>query len=104
MNRRLLFQVFVPLLPNPRSSYDIMSPKWVAGLFPNHQWDVTGWTENPINITSIQAFYTYLPGGKWSVGSGPTMTYDWASELWTVPLQANAGKTVYGTADLGNSR
>jgi len=35
-----------------------LNPKWVAGLFPNHQWDVTGWTENKINITSIQAFYT----------------------------------------------
>ena len=71
-----------------------LSPKWVAGLFPSHQWDVTGWTENQINITSIQAFYTYLPGGGWSVGSGPTITYDWESEQWTVPLQVNTGKTV----------
>ncbi len=71
-----------------------MAPKWVLGLFPNHQWDVGGWTENTINLTSIQAFYTYLPGGGWSVGTGPTMTYDWESEQWTVPLQANVGKTV----------
>ncbi len=71
-----------------------MSPKWVAGLFPNHQWDVSGWTENKVNLTSIQAFYTYLPGGGYSVGSGPTITYDWESEQWTVPLQVNAGKTV----------
>ena len=71
-----------------------LNPKWVVGLFPNHQWDVAGWTENKINITSIQAFYTYLPGGGWSVGTGPTMTYDWESEQWTVPLQANTGKTV----------
>ncbi len=71
-----------------------MSPKWVAGLFPSHQWNVTGWTENTINITSIQAFYTYLPGGGWSVGSGPSITYDWEGEQWTVPLQLNIGKTV----------
>ena len=71
-----------------------LNPKWVAGLFPNHQWDVYGWTENSVNITSIQAFYTYLPGGGWSVGTGPTITYDWESEQWTVPLQVNAGKTV----------
>jgi hypothetical protein len=71
-----------------------LNPKWVLGLFPNHQWDVTGWTENTINITSIQAFYTYLPGGGWSVGTGPTITYDWESEQWTVPLQVNTGKTV----------
>lgn len=71
-----------------------LNPKWVAGLFPSHQWDVAGWTEKQINITSIQVFYTYLPGGGWSVGSGPTITYDWESEQWTVPLQVNAGKTV----------
>lgn len=71
-----------------------LNPKWVAGLFPNHQWDVYGWTEKSVNITSIQAFYTYLPGGGWSVGSGPTIAYDWESEQWTVPLQVNAGKTV----------
>ena len=71
-----------------------VTPKWVLGLFPNHQWDMTGWTENKINLTSIQAFYTYLPGGGWSVGTGPTITYDWEGEQWTVPLQLNAGKTV----------
>ena len=71
-----------------------INPKWVVGLFPSHQWDVTGWTDNDISLTSIQAFYTYLPGGGWSVGSGPTITYDWESEQWTVPLQVNAGKTV----------
>jgi hypothetical protein len=71
-----------------------ITPKWVLGLFPNHQWDVTGWTDNKINLTSIQAFYTYLPGGGWSVGTGPTITYDWESEQWTVPLQVNLGKTV----------
>ncbi len=71
-----------------------ITPKWVLGLFPNHQWDVTGWTDNIINLTSIQAFYTYLPGGGWSVGTGPTITYDWEGEQWTVPLQINAGKTL----------
>ncbi|MCP4398234.1 MAG: hypothetical protein GY801_13180 [bacterium] len=71
-----------------------LSPKHVLGLFPNHQWDIAGWSEADINLTTIQAFYTYLPGGGWSVGTGPTMTYDWESEQWTVPLQINAGKTV----------
>ena len=71
-----------------------LTPKWVLGLFPNHQWDVEGWTDNKINLTSIQAFYTYLPGGGWSVGTAPTITYDWEGEQWTVPLQLNVGKTV----------
>jgi hypothetical protein len=33
-------------------------------------------------------------GGGWTVGTGPTMTYNWENEQWTAPLQINAGKTV----------
>ena len=71
-----------------------IAPKYLFGLFPNHQWDVAGSGDADINLTTIQAFYTYLPGGGWSVGSAPIMNYDWNSEQWTVPLQINAGKTV----------
>jgi hypothetical protein len=71
-----------------------ITPKWLLGMFPNHQWDIGGSGDADINMTSIQAFYTYLLGGGWSVGTGPTMTYNWESEQWTVPLQINAGKTV----------
>jgi len=68
-----------------------ITPKYVVGIFPNHQWDVGGSGNADINLTSVQAFYTY---GGWSVGSSPTISYDWVSRQWTVPLQINAGKTV----------
>lgn len=71
-----------------------ITPSTVIGLFPNHQWDIGGSGDADISLTSIQAFYTYLPGGGWSIGSGPTITYDWEAEQWTVPLQINAGKTI----------
>lgn len=71
-----------------------IAPKYLFGLFPNHQWDIGGSGNADINLTTIQAFYTYLPGGGWSVGSAPIMNYDWNSEQWTVPLQINVGKTV----------
>lgn len=71
-----------------------ITPSYVVGLFPNHQWDIGGSGDADISLTSIQAFYTYLPGGGWSIGSGPTITYDWEAEQWTVPLQINAGKTI----------
>jgi hypothetical protein len=71
-----------------------IAPKYLYGLFPNHQWDVGGSGDADINLTTIQAFYTYLIGGGWSVGSAPIMNYDWNTEQWTVPLQLNAGKTV----------
>ncbi len=71
-----------------------LNPKYVLGLFPNHQWDVAGSGDVDINLTTIQAFYTYLAGGGWTVGSAPIMTYDWNAEQWTVPVQLNVGKTV----------
>ena len=55
---------------------------------------MAGWTDKNVNLTTINPIATYLPGGKWNVGSAPIITYDWENEQWTVPLQINAGKTV----------
>jgi hypothetical protein len=63
-------------------------------MLPNHQWDIAGSGNAQVNLTTTQLFYTYLPGGGWSVGSGPSISYDWVREQWTVPLQINTGKTV----------
>ncbi len=68
--------------------------KGLYGIFPNHQWDVAGWGDATINLTTIQPLFVFLPGGGWNVGSAPSITYDWEGEQWTVPLQINAGKTV----------
>ncbi len=68
--------------------------KGLYGVFPNHQWDVAGSGDATINLTTIQPLFVYLPGGGWNVGTAPSITYDWESEQWTVPLQINAGKTV----------
>ena len=66
----------------------------VFGLFPNHIWDIAGWGDNTINVTTIQAFATLLPGGGWNIGTAPIMTYNWENEQWTIPINLNVGKTV----------
>ena len=71
-----------------------ITPNSVYGVFPNHQWDVGGSGDADISLTTVQAFYTYLPGGGWNVGSAPTATYDWEDDQWTVPVQFNLGKTI----------
>ena len=68
--------------------------KGLYGIFPSHQWDIGGSGDKDINLTTIQPIFTYLPGGGWNVGTGPSITYDWVAEQWTVPLQINFGKTV----------
>jgi len=70
--------------------------KWgLYGIFPSHQWNVTGWGENKsFSNTQVQAFLTFLPGGGWNVGSTPIMNYDWTAKQWSVPLNLTVGKTV----------
>jgi len=71
-----------------------LSEKYVLGLFPSHLWDVAGSGDADINLTTISAFGTYLPGGGWNVGTSPIMSYDHNSDQWTIPLNVTLGKTV----------
>ena len=71
-----------------------LTSKYVIGMFPNHQWGFGGDGPTDINLTSIQLFGTYIPGGGWTVGTAPTMTYEHNSEQWTIPWNLNVGKTV----------
>jgi len=73
--------------------------KWgVYGIFPSHQWDVTGWGDGYYSTSQLQLFLRFLPGGGWNVGTSPIMNYDWKTEDWTIPLNLGAAKTVmFGT-------
>ena len=69
--------------------------KWgVYGIFPSHQWNVAGWGDNDVNVTSIQTFLAVLPGDGWSISSQPIMNYDWHAEQWTVPVNLTVSKTL----------
>lgn len=71
-----------------------LSKKYVIGMFPSHLWDVGGSGDADINVTNVQLFGTYLPGGGWNVGTSPILTYDHNAEQWTIPLNFTFGKTV----------
>jgi len=70
--------------------------KWgLYGIFPNHQWDVTGWGEDkPFSTTQIEPVFKLTPGGGWTVGTLPIMSYDWENEEWTVPINLTVSKTI----------
>ena len=69
--------------------------KWgLYGIFPSHQWNVTGWEDESYSNTQIQLFFRYLPGGGWAIGSTPIMDYDWETNDWTIPLQIVGSRTV----------
>jgi len=71
-----------------------LTKKYVIGAFPNHQWDVGGSGDKEINLTTIQLFGTYLPGGGWNFGSSPIISYDHIAHQWTLPINFTFGKTV----------
>lgn len=71
----------------------ILRPYGLLGMFPNHQWSVTG-SGDATSLTTVQVFVVGLPGGGWNIGSRPIIVYDWKSEEWTIPLNASVGKTV----------
>ena len=77
----------------PEALAGVLRPYGVLGLFPNHQWSVTG-SGNETSLTTVQFIVIGLPGGGWNIGTKPIVTYDWKSEEWTVPLNAAVGKTV----------
>ncbi|GAA5494867.1 hypothetical protein Rhal01_01031 [Rubritalea halochordaticola] len=66
----------------------------VYGIFPSHQWDVAGWGDRSVNVTTIQPFLQILPGDGWSVGSAPIINYDWNDNQWSIPLQLQVAKTI----------
>lgn len=71
-----------------------LTKKYVLGAFPNHQWDIAGSGEADINLTTVQLFGTYLPGGGWNVGTAPIMSYDHIINEWSIPLNLTFGKTI----------
>lgn len=71
-----------------------IAKNYVLGAFPNHQWDVGGSGDAEINLTNVQIFAQYLPGGAWNVGSSPVLSYDHVTDQATVPVNLNLGKTV----------
>ncbi len=71
-----------------------LTPEYVLGIFPNHQWDIAGDNSFDTSRTTIQAFATFLPGGGWAVGTAPIMSYDWEASQWAIPLNLTVSKTV----------
>ena len=72
--------------------------KWgLYGIFPKHQWNVTGWgdgKDDGYSTSQIEPIIKFLPGGGWAVGSLPIMEYDWINDDWTIPLNLTVSKTV----------
>jgi hypothetical protein len=71
-----------------------LTQSYVVGALTTHQWDIGGSGDADINLTTVNAFATFLPGGGWNVGTAPIMSYDHENSQWTLPINLSFGKTV----------
>lgn len=73
-----------------------VTPERVLGAFPNHLVGVSGSgiDEARINKTSAQLFWVEMLGGGWTVGSAPTLSYDWTNDQAEIPINVSVTKTV----------
>jgi hypothetical protein len=69
--------------------------KWgLVGIFPQHQWDVAGWSDKYFSGTQIQPVLNVNLGDGWVAGSQPMIQYDWNDTKWNIPLNAQISKTL----------
>ncbi|MFC1765780.1 hypothetical protein ACFL6U_27355 [Planctomycetota bacterium] len=68
--------------------------KWgLYGIFPSHQWNVTGWSKESYNTTQFQPVLKFLLNDGWTAGTAPIGFYNWGTSDWTVPLNLTISKT-----------
>ncbi len=65
---------------------------WTYGALANHIVDVDG--DVDINATFVQPFVSYTTPDAWTFSLNTESTYDWESEQWSVPINANVSKLV----------
>jgi len=71
------------------------STDWgLIGIFPQHQWNVTGWSDSQHSTSEVQVIFNVNLGEGLVLSSQPMIFYDWVDNQWTVPVNAQVAKTV----------
>lgn len=75
-----------------------MGRPWVTGLLLQHWSSFSGDEDRPATrFTDLQYVVRYSLPRAWSIGAGPSISYDWEAESgdrWTVPVGLGVTKTV----------
>lgn len=69
-------------------------PKGIIAVFPSHQWDVGGWSDQSYSVTTVQVGGAYFLGGGTTLTTFPKIQYNWETDQWTVPLNLAISQTV----------
>lgn len=67
--------------------------RWTIGALANHIWSFAGNEDrDEINATFLQPFLSYTTPKAWTMTLNTESTYDWNSENWSVPVNAQVSK------------
>jgi hypothetical protein len=100
-----------PVFFLPTNTDDLLGPdKWGAGPTAVALWQGSGWTvgvlgnqiwsfagdssDADISSTFIQPFVSYTTQDHWTFTLNTESTYDWETDEWSVPINAQAAKLV----------
>lgn len=71
------------------------SGPWVIGALASNVFSVGGWSDENVNLFTLQPFINYNLKDGWAIGFSPTITADWNSpndERWTIPIGLGISK------------
>jgi hypothetical protein len=75
-----------------------MSPKFIAGVFPQQFWSYAGDPSRPnTNQMILQPIFSFFFHGGWNVGYSGNILTNWeepSNNRWTVPIGVGVGKVV----------
>jgi hypothetical protein len=64
------------------------------GALVAQTWSYAGEGPNSVNSTYLQPFFSYTPGGGWTVSLDTESTYNWVDTQWTMPFNLSVAKLV----------
>lgn len=67
---------------------------WTFGALANHIWGVDSGSDPDVNATFLQPFLAYTTAAAWTYTVNSESSYDWESEQWTIPVNAQISKLV----------
>jgi len=81
----------------PAGVIGILTDKYIAGVFPQQWWSVSGGGGPAVSQLNLQPFASWFLGEGWSVGYSGNILADWhasGGDKWTVPVGLAIAKVV----------
>lgn len=70
-----------------------LSKEYYWALFPSHQWDISG-GNGSYSTSQFEIFAGYYLPDAWVVYTDSKLSYDWANDQATIPLNLSVSKVV----------